>query len=373
MPKRDYYEILGVSRTTGAEEIKKAYRQLALKYHPDKNPEDKTAGEKFKEATEAFQVLSDPQKREQYDQYGHQAFGPRGPQVDYSNLEDIFADIFSGRSGGLDSIFDILSGGTGGRGRGRRGGIDGADLQIEVTLNLEDVLESQEKHIELSRLEPCTDCGGAGGSGRRDCSECGGRGQVAYRQGFFTFASTCRKCGGAGTTFKSSCASCRGEGRRRAKRKMSIKIPAGVEDGMRLRLRGEGDSGGDGGSRGDLYVSVRVRPHPNFERDVTNLVARVTVHYVDAILGTEIELKGLAGETLSIKIPPGTQHGSLLRLRHKGLPAVDRRETGDLIVRVEIEIPKNISDREKQLLREIAQLRDTTQKGFFNKVKDALR
>lgn len=368
--KRDYYEILGVARTAGADDIKKSYRQLALKFHPDKNPGDKSAEEKFKEATEAFQVLSDPQKRQQYDQYGHQAFGPQGPQVDFSNLEDVFSEIFGNRGSGMDSIFDVFFGG-GGRGRrAARSGTDGADLQLEIALDLIDVLEIQEKHVELARLEPCGECNGEGGSGKRTCSECDGRGQVAYRQGFFTFASTCNRCGGTGISFKTSCSACRGEGRKRAKRKLTIKIPAGVEDGMRLRLRHEGDSGAGGGSRGDLYILVRVRPHPKFERQGKHLVTETTVSYVDAILGTEVELKGLAGETLSVKIPPGTSHGSVLRLRHKGLPSLDDAGAGDLLIKVAVEIPKNISGREKELLHEIAELR-STQKGFFTKVKDA--
>lgn len=373
MPKRDYYEILGVARTATAEEIKKSYRQLALKFHPDKNPGDKSSEEKFKEATEAFQILSDAEKRRQYDQYGHQAFGPRGPQVDYSNLEDVLGDIFGGR-GGMDSIFDIFFGPGGGRraGRGgRRGGKDGADLQIEVALNMIDVLESQKKNIEISRLEPCDDCSGAGGTGQKECSECGGRGQVAYRQGFFSFASTCPKCGGEGMSFKSACSSCRGGGVRRAKRKITVKIPAGVEDGMRLRLRAEGDSGSGGADRGDLYVLIRVQSHPQFERHGSDLVQEITVSYVEAILGTEVALKDLTNETLAVKIPPATQHGSLLRLRNKGLPSLDSTGRGDLIIRVIVEIPKNVSGREKQLLQEIAELR-SSQKGFFNKVKDAL-
>lgn len=369
MTKRDYYEILGVARTASGEEIKKAYRQLALKFHPDKNPGDKSAEEKFKEATEAFQILSDTDKRRQYDQYGHQAFGPQGPQVDFSNLEDIFADIFGGRGGGMDSIFDSFFGGRRGR-RSGRGGADGADLQVEFTLDLVEVLEPQEKHIELSRLEPCPDCNGDGGTGRRECADCGGRGQVAYRQGFFTFASTCPRCRGAGTSFKSTCSPCRGEGRRRSKKKITIKIPAGVEDQMRLRLRNEGDAGSNGGDRGDLYVLIRVRPNPRFERHDNNLLTECAIHYVDAILGTDIEIKGLAGETLAVKIPPATQHGALLRLRHKGLPSLDNAGAGDLLVRVLVEFPKNISSREKQLLHEIANLRGA-QKGIFNKVKDA--
>ncbi len=370
--KRDYYEVLGVARAATVEDIKKSYRQLALKFHPDKNPGDKSAEDKFKEATEAFQVLTDPEKRRQYDQFGHQAFGPQGPQVDYSNLEDLFSEIFGGR-GGVDSVFDVFFGGgrrRAGRGRGAARGTDGADLQIEIALELQDVLDTQHQSIELSRLEPCEDCHGQGGTGKRECGECGGRGQVAYRQGFFSFAASCPRCGGAGTSFKSSCSSCRGEGRRRGKRKISLKIPAGVEDGMRLRLRGEGDAGGGGGERGDLYVVVQVKPHPRFERHGTDLVADVTISYVEAVLGSEIQMKDLSGDTLSIKIPAGTQHGSLHRLRHKGLPSVDHGTRGDLLARINVEIPKTVSAREKQLLQEIAELH-ATGKGFFNKVKDA--
>lgn len=375
MTKRDYYEVLGVSKSAAQDEIKKAYRQLALKFHPDKNPGDKSAEEKFKEATEAYQILSDAEKRRQYDQYGHQAFGPQGPQVDYSNLEDIFSEIF-GRSSGMESIFDVFFGGggrerRGQRGRGAHAGTDGADLQLEIALNLADVLETQEKHIEIARLESCEDCNGAGGSGRRECPDCGGRGQVAYRQGFFSFASTCRRCGGAGSSFKTTCSNCRGDGRKRAKRRITVKIPAGVDDGMRLRLRGEGDAGTGSGDRGDLYVLVRVHPHPGFERQDHHLLTEVSVHYVDAILGTDVEIRGLSDETLAVKIPPGTQHGALLRLRQKGLPSIDGRGLGDLLVRVSVEIPKNISARERQLLHEIQDAR-AAQKGFFSKVKDAL-
>ncbi|MBI4179327.1 molecular chaperone DnaJ [bacterium] len=372
MSKRDYYEILGVPKTAAADEIKKAYRQLALKYHPDKNPGDHSAEEKFKEATEAFQVLSDADKRQKYDQYGHQAFGPGGPQVDFSNLEDVFSEIFGGR-GGVDSIFDIFSGGGARRGGGRRShGEDGADLKIQIEMDLADVLEAQEKTVEISRLEHCEDCKGAGGSGRQTCKECGGRGQVAYRQGFFTFASTCSRCGGAGQTMKSTCSSCRGAGRQRARKKISVRIPAGVYDGIALRLRGEGDAGAAGGSRGDLYTVVRIRPHPMFERGGDDLVSDVTVSYVEAILGTETAIKDLTGQTLSVHIPAGTSHGTLLRLRKKGLPSVDHAGLGDLIVRVAVEIPKNLSAKEKQLLQEIAEIRGASaQKGFFNKVKDA--
>ncbi len=374
MAKRDYYEVLGVTKSATADEIKQAYRRQALKFHPDKNPGDKSAEEKFKEATEAFQILTDPQKRQKYDQFGHQAFGPQGPQVDYSNLEDIFSEIFGGRgAGGTDSIFDIFFGQGARRGAGgrRRGGRDGADLQLEITLNMADVLEMQEKTLDISRLEPCDDCKGMGGSGERECSECGGRGQVAYRQGFFSFASTCPKCGGAGSSFKSSCQECRGAGVRRARRKIAMKIPAGVEDGMRLRLRDEGDAGSAGGDRGDLYVSVCVRPDPRFERHGTDLVQEITVSYIDAILGAEVELTDLSNEILSVKIPPATQHGAMLRLRGKGLPSIERSGRGDILVRVAVEIPKNVSGREKQLLHEIAEIRSSN-KGFFGKVKDVL-
>ncbi len=372
--KRDYYEILGVSKTAVADEIKKAYHQQALKFHPDKNPGDKSAEEKFKEATEAYQILSDSEKRKQYDQYGHQAFGPQGPQVDYSNLEDIFSEIFGNRRGGVESIFDIFfgQGGGGGRRRSSRTGSDGADLKIEMTLDLAETLESREKTIELSRLEPCVDCKGHGGSGRHTCSECGGRGQVAYRQGFFTFASTCGRCSGAGTTMKSTCAECRGSGVKRAKKKITLTIPAGVEDGMQFRMKSEGDSGSGDGGRGDLYVFVHVRPHPRFERQNTDLVTDVTVSYVEAILGSEVELKDISGDTLSVKIPAGTRHGALLRLRDKGLPSIETGRRGDMLARVNVDIPKNVSSRERQLLLEIADLHATHQKGFFNKVKDAL-
>lgn len=370
--KRDYYEVLGVARTASADDIKKAYRQQALKFHPDKNPGDKSAEAKFKEATEAYQILSDADKRRQYDQYGHQAFGPQGPQVDYSNLEDIFNEIFGGRGGGMDSIFDVFFGqGAGRRGR-RSGGADGADLKVEIAMDLADTIESQDKTIELSRLEPCAECKGEGGSGKHTCAECGGRGQVAYRQGFFTFASTCSKCGGAGVSMRHACSECRASGVKRAKKKITITIPAGAEDGMRFRLRNEGDAGAGGGSRGDLYVFVHVRPHPRFERDGGNLVTELSVSYVDAVLGTETELKDLTGQTLSIKIPAGTQHSAVLRLRDKGVPSIETGRQGDLLVRVLIDIPKSIPARERQLLQEIAELHAEHKKGFFNKVKDAL-
>jgi molecular chaperone DnaJ len=370
MAKQDYYQALGVDKKASPEEIKRAYRRMAIKYHPDKNPGNKEAEAKFKECAEAYEVLSDPDKRKQYDQYGHE--GLRGTGMhDFSrmNVEDIFS------MPGFEDFFGSVFGGGGRRG-GRRGGpMRGYDLETGVELTLDEVAHGTEKTIEFTRQDRCPECNGSGaapGTQPTRCPLCGGSGQVAKGGGFFQMVSTCPQCQGTGRIVKTPCPTCRGSGRVPKKRTVTIKVPPGVHEGQGIRVAGEGEPGRDGGPNGDLYVYVRVRSHEFLERDGNDLIAVVPISFTEAALGATIEVPSLDG-TRQLKIPPGTQYGSLFRIRGQGLPDVRTGRTGDELVQVTVETPTNLNDRQEELLREFAKTENKNvspkSKSFFERLK----
>jgi molecular chaperone DnaJ len=357
---RDYYEILGVDRKATIDEIKKAYRALAMKYHPDRVASDqkKDAEEKFKEISEAYAVLSDQDKRALYDQYGHAGIDQRYSTEDIfrgADFSSIFEEVLGGRGGFGGSIFEQLFGGDvfGAGQRVRRG----RDLQVKVELTLEEAAEGIEKTFQLNRLEMCQTCNGSGakpGSKATPCSRCHGSGQTTVSHGFFHLSQTCSKCGGEGQIVTTPCPKCAGQGRLKVPKKLSVKIPAGVDSGSQLRMRGEGEAG-DGG-RGDLFVMIDVKPHHLFERQGNDLLCDVHVDITQAILGSDIEVPTLSGN-VEMKVPPGTQSGRTFRLREKGLPDVHTRRRGDELVRVVVDIPTGLSGKERQLIQELARLR----------------
>jgi molecular chaperone DnaJ len=371
MAKRDYYEVLGVEKKASADEIKRAYRRMAIKYHPDKNPGDKEAEAKFKECAEAYEVLSDATKRQQYDQFGHE--GLRGAGMhDFSrmNVDDIFSMF------GFEDFFGGIFGG-GGRRRGRqRGGpTRGYDLETGVELTLNEIAHGADKTIEFTRQDRCGTCGGSGaakGSRPSRCTVCGGSGQVAKGGGFFQMVSTCPQCRGTGQVITKPCGKCKGSGRVPRKRTVTIKVPPGVHEGQGIRVAGEGEPGQGGGPNGDLYCYVRIKTHEYLERDGNNLIAVVPITFTQAVLGTTIDVPSLDG-TKQLRIPPGTQYGSLFRIRGQGLPDIRSGRTGDQLVQITIETPTNLNDRQEELLREFAQTEniDVSPKaqGFFEKLK----
>lgn len=364
--KKDYYELLGVNRSAGEDEIKKAYRKLALQHHPDRNPGDKQAEEKFKEVSEAYSVLSDAQKRSQYDQFGHAAFGESGPfsgGFDFSGgFEDVFGDIFGEFFGG---------GGGRRRGRGR-----GEDLRYNLTLKFEEAAFGVEKKIKIPRHGPCETCRGTGakaGTAPQTCPTCHGRGQVSFQQGFFSVSRTCSQCHGQGTIVKEPCATCGGAGRVRTMHTLSVKIPAGVDTGSRLKLRDEGETGPVGGVPGDLYVVIQTESHPIFVRDNLDIICDVPISFVQAALGAEIDVPTLDGK-VKMKIPSGTQSGKVFRMKGKGIKDVQGLQQGDQHVRVIVETPTRLTAKQKELLKDFAELGgeevNPLSKGFFDKVKE---
>ncbi|HEX3128728.1 MAG TPA: molecular chaperone DnaJ [Thermoanaerobaculia bacterium] len=372
MAKQDYYEVLGVQRNAGQQDIKSAYRKLAQKYHPDKNPGDKDAEEKFKEAAEAYAVLSDQDKRARYDRFGHQGvagaagggFGGIDPTI-FADFSDILGDFF---------------GMGGGRGRGGGSGMTrGADLRYDLTLTFEEAAFGVETTLRVPRLETCDECKGTGSQGGKapeTCSACGGRGQVRFTQGFFTVARTCPQCRGEGRVVSDPCKECDGEGRVEKERSLSVKIPAGVDTGARLRLVGEGEHGRRGGPAGDLYVVVQVRPHAKFRRDGSTVFSKFAISYPQAVLGTTVEVDTIHGKS-QLDIPPGTPHGKDFRLRSQGIERLDGSGKGDHVVSVEIEVPnpRNLSEEEQQLLRRLAEIGGHSvreERGVFDRVKKNL-
>ncbi len=343
MAKRDYYEVLGVSRSASDNEIKKAYRRLAMKHHPDRNTNDDDATRRFKEAREAYAVLSDKDKRAAYDQFGHEGVragaggGPGGFSAE--GFSDIFGDVFG----------DIFGAGR----RGRSQVFRGADLGYELRLDLEKAVAGDTVTIEVPTQSVCDSCGGSGarkGSEPVKCTTCGGAGQVRMQQGFFSIQQTCPACKGAGTVIADPCDTCHGRGRVARNKKLSVKVPPGVDDGDRIRLSGEGEAGRNGGPPGDLYVEIRVNPHKIFVREGADLTCEVPVSITSAALGGEVELPTLDGN-VSLKIPPGTQSGKMFRLRGKGVVTVRDRHKGDLFARVVVETPVNLTEEQKDLLR----------------------
>lgn len=371
--KRDYYEILGVSRTATEDEIKKAYRKLALQYHPDRNPDDKAAEQKFKEAAEAYDVLRDAQKRSRYDQFGHAGLEEAGyGAAHFTSPEDIFShfgDVFG------ESIFDELFGMGGRRGRGRGRARSGPSLRCHLTVTFKEAAFGVSKSIELRRHEICGKCSGSGakpGSRPSACPMCKGHGEVLQGGGFFSIRSTCPQCRGQGTIVEHPCPECRGQGRIPEKREISVKIPAGIEDLTRLRVEGEGEPGDNGAPRGDLYCDIRVEPHEFFERHGDDLLCELPITFTQAVLGGEVTVPTLEGET-TMKIPKGTQTDQILRLRGQGVHNVHGRGRGDQLVRIVIDVPKSLTKKQEELLREFATTEEARvqprRRGWFEKMK----
>jgi molecular chaperone DnaJ len=374
MAKRDYYEVLGVDKNASAGDIKRAYRRMAMKYHPDKNPGDSEAEVKFKECAEAYEVLSDPEKRRRYDQFGHE--GLRGVGIrDYSHMRwqdigSIFEDIF-----GFDDFLADIFGTRGRRAARRAGPTRGYDLETTVELTLDNIAKGAEKTIEFTRQDICPECNGSGsarGSTPTQCPTCGGSGRVARGGGFFQMVSTCPRCKGAGQIITNPCKKCKGTGRVPKKRIVNIKIPPGVHEGQGIRVANEGEPGRNGGPRGDLYCYVRIKPHEFLQRDGNNLIAVVPISFTQAALGTTIEVPSLNG-TRRLKIPPGTQYGSIFRIKGQGLPDVRTGRSGDQLVQITIETPAKLNSKQQELLREFAKTENRTvspkSKGFLEKLK----
>lgn len=372
MSKRDYYEVLGVSRTASDQELKTAYRKLAIKYHPDKNPNDAAAEEKFKEAAEAYSVLSNADQRKRYDRFGHAgvsssagagAWGGGAPG--FGGIEDILGDLF-----GFGDVF-----GGGGRGGSRRSAAQrGADLRYDLEITLEDAANGMTAQLRIPRLEGCGSCKGSGaapGSEPENCTTCNGTGQVRYQQGFFSVARTCHVCRGVGRVVKNPCEECKGAGRVEREKQMEVKIPAGVETGSRLRVPGEGEAGTQGGPAGDLYVVIHVAEHDQFERQGNNLYEAVPISFAQAALGAELMVKTLDGEE-KLKIPMGTQTGTVFRLRGKGMPALGGRGKGDLFVSVTVITPTSLTREQRKLLEQLAEVetKDLADKTLVDKVRD---
>jgi molecular chaperone DnaJ len=366
--QRDFYEVLGVERNSGPEEIKRAYRKLALKHHPDRNKGDKASEERFKEAATAYDVLGDEQKRAQYDQFGHAAFGQGGGPA-FTNMEDIFAhfgDIFGGGGGG---VFGDLFGA--GRQR-RQGPHPGRNLKIVLDLTLEEIDTGIDRTVALKRQEHCDKCSGSGcspGTDRATCGTCGGRGQVQRSQGFFTMASTCSRCGGAGKVIESPCDGCQGAGKEQKRTEIKISVPVGVEEGVRLRVAGGGDAGDVGAPRGNLYCLIRETEHKLFQRNGPDLLIEVPATFPELALGCTVDIPTIRGR-VEMTIPAGTQVGKVFRLRGQGLPHFQGRGKGDQLVRVFVEVPTTLDDRQRELLEEFQQIEGKAcgHKTFFEKI-----
>jgi len=368
--KRDYYEILSVGREAGDQEIKASYRRLALKYHPDRNPDDPDAEEKFKEASEAYSVLSDAQKRAAYDRYGHA--GLQGAAAQGGFNPDAFAD-FSDILGDFFGFGDILGGGGG---RRRTRAQRGDDLRYDLEISFEDAVFGMDAEIQIPRHEACDRCSGAGsepGSSPVTCPTCNGRGEVIYQQSFLSIRRACHSCGGAGKIIRNPCSKCRGQGRVLATKKIKINIPAGVDDGTRLRLSAEGQPGPNGGPHGDLYVFLKVKPHAFFERRESDLHCTIPINIAQAALGAEIEIPTL-GEPYKVKIPEGTQSGAQIRLRHKGVPKLNEHGRGDIVLHIDVRIPSRLTREQRKLLQQLQETLPVdnapAEKGLFDKVKD---
>ncbi len=347
--KRDYYEVLGVGRSADADEVKKAFRKAALAHHPDRNPGDKKAEDNFREASEAYQVLSDPQKRQIYNQYGHEglnANGGMGGGFSSSGFEDVF-----------EGIFEDFFGGSGG-GRGRSRAARGSDLQYEIEISFEEAAFGVQRSIDLKREETCGNCRGEGakpGTSKKTCPTCHGQGKVLTSSGFFSISRPCSRCNGEGVMIEHACSVCRGSGRVVSDRKIEIKIPPGIDAGQRLRMNGEGEAGVRGGPRGDLYIDIHVEPHEFFKRDGNKVICAVPISFVEASLGCEIQVPTLSGNH-ELKIPAGTQNGKVFRLKGKGIASLQGHELGDQEVQILIETPTHLSDKQKELLKQFATL-----------------
>ena len=375
MAKKDYYEVLGVIKSASPEEIKKAYRKLALKYHPDRNKGDKTAEAKFKEASEAYHVLSDKERRTNYDQFGHAAFEGAAGRGGFSNFDfsGAFSDIF-----GSDIFEDIFEGfgGMGGRRRRRSSSFRGEDLRYDLSISLEDAYHGKKQELNFSSSETCRRCSGScaePGSKPIECQMCGGQGRVRSNQGFFTVQQTCPQCSGSGEQISNPCKECKGMGKKQSRKKISTNIPKGVDDGTRIRLSGKGEAGIKGGGNGDLYIFVSVESHNIFKRSEENLFFEFPISLTDAALGANIEVPTIDGGKAKVKIPPGTQNGKQFRLKGKGMPIIRGKEYGDLYIRAMTEVPVSLSKEQKNLLEQFKKLEDSksnpTIRNFFEKAK----
>ncbi|MFC1848822.1 molecular chaperone DnaJ [candidate division CSSED10-310 bacterium] len=369
MEKRDYYEVLGVLRNSSLQEIKSSYRKIAIKFHPDRNPDSKDAEDKFKEAAEAYSVLSDPEKRELYDQYGHQGLSGTGFHG-FSGFEDIFSSF--------GDIFSDFFGGAFGSSRRRSAVQRGADLRFDLEIEFMEAVFGLEKEIQVDRHETCEECNGSRtrtGKSPETCSLCHGRGQVVHSQGFFTVSTTCSQCKGEGTIITDPCKKCRGVGRVVKTRKLQIKIPAGVDNGSRLRLSGEGEEGQSGGYPGDLYIFIHVKDHDFFVRDGDNILCELPISFPQAALGTEIEIPTI-NDPHKLTIPKGTQHGQIFKIRGAGVQNLRGYNRGDQIVHIKVVTPTNLNPRQQELLREFASLGGNTvtekKKNIFEKFKEQI-
>jgi len=371
MAKRDYYDVLGVNKSASPEELKSAYRKLAVKYHPDKNPGDKSAEDKFKEASEAYGVLSDKSKKENYDNFGHAAFenggGGQGGFGGFSGADfsDIFEDFFGDFGGGRRSS------------RGRNSNNRGSDLRYDLSITLEEAYLGKKQNIQFSTSEKCNTCKGNGskpGSSPDRCTYCGGNGRVRTNQGFFTVQQTCPQCAGSGEEITNPCKDCNGQGNKQTSKKISVTIPRGVDDGTRIRLAGKGEAGSRGGASGDLYLFVNVKSHELFKRSDVNLFFEFPISIADAALGTTIEIPTIDGKKAKIKIPDGTQDGKQFRLKGKGMPFMQRGDYGDLYVQVKAEVPVYLNKEQKDLLEKFRKIENENSnpsiKKFFQRAKD---
>jgi molecular chaperone DnaJ len=381
MSKRDYYEVLGVSKNASADEIKKSYRKVAMQYHPDRNPGDKAAEEKFKEAAEAYEILSDTDKKAQYDRYGHAGVSGNG-RGGYGNMnmEDIFSqfgDIF-----GDDLFGNFFGGGQRGRGGQRSRGIRGSNLRIKLKLTYEEIANGVTKNIKVKKHVVCNTCSGSGAKDKNSvqtCSTCGGSGQVRRVQNTFLgqmqTVTTCPTCNGEGSTITAKCTVCRGEGRVYGEETVSIDIPAGVQEGMQLNISGKGNAGERGGSTGDLIILIEEEQHKELQREGLNAAYDLYISFTDAVFGTQIEVPTIDGRA-KIKIPPGTQSGKIFRLKGKGFPAVNSYEKGDQLIHVNVWTPQHLTAEEKALLEKLNNAQnfkphpDKNEKGFFDKIKE---
>lgn len=378
----DYYATLGVAKSATQEEIKKAYRKKAIKYHPDKNPGDAEAEKKFKDVSEAYEVLSDENKRRIYDQYGAEGLkggmggGPAGGFESMDEALRTFMNAFGGRGGGGDSIFDSFFGG------GFEGGnasyvVKGANKKISLSVSFEEAIHGVKKDVQVTRFVTCTKCNGSGAKNSSDiktCHTCGGSGQVHHSRGFFSLATTCPTCHGAGQIITNPCDECQGVGKVKKKEKVTIPIPAGVDSGMKLKMSGLGDAGENGGPAGDLYVFITVKPHEFFIRDGDDIILDLPLSYTEAALGTKKEIPTPQSNQYRITIPEGTQTGKIFRVRNHGLPNVHQQGQGDLLVRVHVETPVNLSPKQKDILKELETLNEPKnsprKKTFFEKIKN---